>query len=138
MDLIVEPDTYTPSISADGSYIDAVPSSAHFMNGMRCNCGGPAEKRYDSRASFSIHVKTIRHQRWLQNLNANRANHHVELEEARRLIEQQKLIIARMERDLAGRDREIQGLTVAIQSLSRQNGAAAAAAPPPQIDLLDF
>jgi hypothetical protein len=81
-----------------------------------------------TRQSFGLHVKSATHQRWLQNLNANRANHLTELEEARRTIDQQKRIIAQLEH-------EVSGLTVAIQSMSRQQ---AVNQPKPAIDLLTF
>jgi hypothetical protein len=51
-----------------------------------------------------------------------------ELEDAKRLIDQQKRIIAQLEH-------EVSGLTVAIQSLSRQQTAIQQS---PVIDLLDF
>jgi len=128
MALILDPDTYSPSIGDDGSYIDQIPSGAHFKHGgIRCPCTR-TDKVYMTRQSFGLHVKSATHQRWLQNLNANRANHLTELEEARRTIDQQKRIIAQLEH-------EVSGLTVAIQSMSRQQ---AVNQPKPAIDLLTF
>jgi hypothetical protein len=129
MSLILEPDMYAPSIGADGEYVDQIPPAPHFKNGKRCACSR-TDKIYVSRAAFNTHVKSATHQRWLQNLNANRANHLAELEDAKRLIDQQKRIIAQLEH-------EVSGLTVAIQSLSRQQ-MAIQQSQSPVIDLLDF
>lgn len=127
MALIIDPDTYSPSIGADGQYIDQIPSAPHFRNGMRCPCAR-IDKVFSTRPSFVIHAKSATHQRWLQNLNANRANHLTELEEAKRLINQQRRIIAQLEH-------EVSGLTVAIQSLTRQQ---AMNQHNPEVDLLTF
>jgi len=127
MALVLESDIYSPSIGSDGEYIDQLPSAPHFRNGMRCSCAR-LDKVFMTRQSFNLHVKSATHQRWLQNLNANRANHLTELEEARRTIDQQRRIIAQLEH-------EVSGLTVAIQSMSRQQ---AVNQPKPAIDLLTF
>jgi hypothetical protein len=126
MSLVVDPDMYSPSIGENGEYVDQVPSGPHFQHGMRCPCG-KVEKVFSTRQSFVLHVKTATHQRWIQHLNSNRDNHLTELEEARRIIDQQKRIIAHLEH-------EVSGLTVAIQSLSRQQ----ALNQRPAIDLLTF
>lgn len=127
MDLVLDPDTYSPSIGADGEYVDQIPSAPHFKNGKRCSCSR-TDKVFVSRVAFTTHVKSATHQRWLQYLNANRSNHLAELEDAKRLIDQQKRIIAQLEH-------EVSGLTVAIQSLSRQQTVIQQR---PVIDLLDF
>ena len=127
MSLIVEPDLYTPGVSDEGNYVDHIPPGSHFQRGMRCPCSN-AEKCYSSRASFVSHTKTASHQRWLLHINSNRANYLKELEEARKLIDQQKRIIAQLEH-------EVSGLTVAIQTISRQSVVSL---QKPEIDLLDF
>lgn len=129
MALIVDPDMYAPGISENGEYIDQIPSSAHFQHGgMRCPCSR-VEKCYETRQSFVAHSKSAAHQRWLRALNSNKTNHLMELEETRRTIEQQKRIIAQLEH-------AVSGLTVAIQSLSRQQATFSPAKP--MIDLLDL
>ena len=127
MELVTESDTYSPSISNDGTYIDQIPSSSHFTQGIRCPC---TQNCFASRPSFVSHTKTQSHKRWLESLNANRSNHLTELEQSRKLVRQQQLIIAQLERDKT----EMMNM---VNFLSRQ------LATPPQpatavIDLIDF
>ena len=132
MSLITEADIYSPSISLEGSYADSVPSFVHLPHGLRCPCSNRRDQKYETRQSFALHVKTAMHQRWLQSLNANRSNHYAELERANTTIQNQKLVIGQLER-------EVRHMTITIQCLSRQ----VASSPNPQntqpaIDLLDF
>jgi len=94
--LVTEPDTYSPSISDDGKYIDMIPTFSGRTQGMRCPCNNHS---FTARQAFVTHTKTAIHKRWLETHNANRLNYLQELEQARQLIQQQRIIIAQLERE---------------------------------------
>ena len=71
MDLVVEPEYYTPSIDDDGSYIDKIPSFHLLQNGIRCLCGSRKEKIFNQYSSFAAHIKTGCHRNWLISINQN-------------------------------------------------------------------
>jgi hypothetical protein len=100
MDLATEPDIYTPSVDEDGKYIDKIPSFFAIKNGLRCQCMGKKDKTYSNYGMFASHIKTKCHQKWLENLNLNKANYYVETEELKQIIKNQRLIISKMEKDL--------------------------------------
>ncbi len=101
MDLAVESDIYEPSIMDDGNYYDYLPPSSKFKNGLRCPCGARKDHIFDSRASFSSHIKTKTHQKWLTDLNANKMNFYTECEKLKEIVNSQKIIIARLDNELA-------------------------------------
>jgi hypothetical protein len=111
MELVVEPDIYQPSIDDNGNYIDQIPSFQHIKKGLTCPCGSRKEKLYDSASKFSTHSKTKIHQKWLANLNTNRANFYIENEKLKEIVENQKLIISRMEKDIQTKIMTIDYLT---------------------------
>ena len=76
MDLIAETDIYQPSVDENGNYIDNIPFL--IKHGVRCTCGSRKEHIYDSKQSFSLHIKTKTHQKWIQELNANKMNYFTE------------------------------------------------------------
>ena len=39
MELVVEPDIYTPSINDNGLYVDKVPPFNYIKKGLTCPCG---------------------------------------------------------------------------------------------------
>ena len=94
MELVVEPDIYTPSIDATGNYIDKIPIFSK-NEGIHCPCS-----RKDKIYNFSQHIKTKCHQSWLKTINLNRMNYLTENIELRHTVSNQKLIIARMEKEL--------------------------------------
>ena len=94
MDVSLTPDTYSPSVGLDGNYIDNIPV---IKNGIYCLCGTRKDKVYDSRVKFSAHIKTVRHGKWLEDLNNNKANFYVELEKSKALVKSQRKIIAELE-----------------------------------------
>ena len=75
MELATEPDLYSPSIDSLGNYIDKIPSFNNIKHGLRCPCGSRKDKVYDTYSTFSAHTKTKTHQKWLNDLNLNKANH---------------------------------------------------------------
>ena len=61
MNLSLEPDIYEPNIKEKGDYIDNIPYSSKFQNGLRCPCGTRKEHVFDIRSSFGSDIKTKTH-----------------------------------------------------------------------------
>ena len=100
MELVVEPDIYSPSINDNGLYVDKVPPFNYIKKGLMCPCGSRKDKLYESHSVFVSHTKTKTHQKWLEMLNLNKANFYVELEKSKEVISNQRLIIAKLENDV--------------------------------------
>ena len=113
MELVTEPDTYCPNIDEHGNYADRVPSfnTAALANGLRCSCGTRKDKLYTSAAMFSAHIKTKTHEKWLQDLNTNKANFYIENKKLRDLVQSQKIMLGKMEVELANKSLTIDYLT---------------------------
>jgi|688.fasta_scaffold1416523_1 ABC-type multidrug transport system ATPase subunit len=111
MEIVVEPDVYMPSIDEQGNYIDRV---CVFKKGVTCLCGSRKDKVYETQSMFSSHVKTKTHQRWLHDLNTNKANYYVENEKMKEVVQNQRLIIAKMEKDLQNKMMTIDYLTMQL------------------------
>ena len=75
MELVVEPDIYSPSIDDKGNYIDRIPSFNIIKKGLLCPCGARKDKIYESHTVFASHIKTKVHQSWLVTLNFNKTNY---------------------------------------------------------------
>lgn len=119
MELATTPDNYTLTVGADGAYEDRIgPFSAH-PQGLICPCNN---RHYVTRASMVNHIKTDNHRKYKDTLNANRANHAVELENAQKLIKEQRIIIAKLERDKLELFRTINLLT----NMTTQNASVIA------------
>lgn len=139
MSLITDSDEYCPIANQDGVYVDALPSFHNRPQGFRCPC---SNKSYTTRTLLSSHIKTIIHKNWIESLNTNRTNYFAELEKERQVVKEQKLIIARMERDIIKLQNEKRKFMETIHFLSnvtssvreREDIADAAA----ELDLLDF
>lgn len=99
MDLIIESEFYEPSIDELGNYIDYLPTSSKFKNGIRCPCGTRKEHIFDTRQSFSGHIKTKTHLKWLNDINLNKMNYFTENIKLNETINSQKIIIARLQRE---------------------------------------
>lgn len=126
MDISLTPDTYTPNIDENGKYIDGKPK---IINGIICLCGSRKDKVYETQSKFSTHCKSKSHQKWLQQLNNNKANYYIELLKIKETYENQKLIIARLELEILNKSRTIDYLTEQLCSNIR---------PEPVVDLLDI
>jgi len=85
-------------------------------HGIRCPCGSRKDKVYDSYSVFSQHIKTKTHQKWLQNLNTNKANYYIENEELKITLQQQRIIIAKLEKELQNKSMTIDFLTQQLMS----------------------
>ena len=99
MDLILESDIYEPSIDDNGNYSDYLPPSCKFKNGLRCSCGARKDHIFDSRPSFGCHIRTKTHQKWLNDLNTNKMNYFTDNIKLNETINNQKMIIAKLQRE---------------------------------------
>jgi len=99
MDLQVESDIYEPNINNEGDYSDYLPTGSKFKNGLRCPCGTRKEHIFDTRVSFSGHIKTKTHQKWISDLNTNKMNYFTENIKLNETISNQKIIIAKLQRE---------------------------------------
>ena len=111
MELVVEPDIYAPSIDDKGLYIDKVPPFNFIKKGLVCTCGTRKDKVYECHSVFVSHTKTKAHQKWIESLNLNRSNFYVELEKSKEVISSQRLIIAKLEKELNNKNMTIDYLT---------------------------
>ena len=112
MELATVPDTYSPSIE-NGNYVDRVPlfNTAALVNGLRCSCGTRQDKIYTSAPMCTAHIKTKKHGEWLEDLNANKINYFIQNKQLRDLAQSQKIMIVKMQVELANKDRIIDNLT---------------------------
>lgn len=113
MELSTEPEIYSPSMDDMGNYIDRIPSFAINKKGVRCLCGSRKDKIYETHSIFTQHTKTKIHQKWLVGLNDNKANYYVENENLKNTLQNQRMIIAKM-------DKEIQNKNLTIDYLTKQ------------------
>ena len=118
MELVVEPDIYSPSIDDKGNYIDRIPSFNIIKKGLLCPCGSRKDKIYETHAVFTSHIKTKSHQSWLITLNFNKANYYVENEKLKETLQNQKLIIAKLEKDVHNKIMTIDYLTQQLNQIS--------------------
>ena len=129
MELVTEPDVYSPSIDNNGNYIDIIPSFNIINKGVSCPCGSRKGKIYETHTVFSNHIKTKCHQKWLSNLNLNKANYYIENENLKETIQTQRFVIAKLEKDLNTKLLTIDYLTKQLHNISN---------PTVVKDLLDF
>jgi len=130
MDLSLESDIYEPNSDDNGNYIDYLPPSSKFKNGLRCPCGARKDHVFDSRPSFSSHIKTKTHQKWLSDLNVNKTNFYSECEKLKEVVNSQKIIIARLEKEVTTKLKTIDYLTQQLMNKEVSNDNL--------IDLLSF
>jgi hypothetical protein len=120
MDLAVESDIYEPHLSDKELYIDFIPSSSKFINGLRCPCGTRKDHIFDTRQSFTNHIKTQTHKKWLNDLNLNKTNFFTECEKLKELVNSQKIIIAQKDKEILLLNKEIQLKSKTIDILTEQ------------------
>ena len=121
MDLIVEPDIYSPNIDEIGNYIDKVPSFNLYKNGLRCSCGSRKDKIFNNSSCFSSHMKTKIHKKWLEDLNNNKANFYIENQKLQKIVDSQKIIIAEREKIIQNKEMTIQFLTQQMSNIMNKN-----------------
>lgn len=136
MELVVEPDIYSPSINDSGLYVDKVPPFNYIKKGLVCPCGSRKDKIYESHSVFVAHTKTKAHQKWLESLNLNRANFYVDLEKSTEIISNQRLIIAKLEKDINNKIMTIDYLTQQLHKT--QTSSSTNLSSTSSINLLDF
>lgn len=129
MDISLDSDIYEPNIDDKGNYSDYLISSSKFKNGLRCPCGARKDHVFDNRSSFVVHTKSKTHQKWLHDLNTNKMNYFTECEKLKELVNSQKIIIARLEKEINGHKQIIVSLAKQLSSKESDNNS---------IDLLLF
>jgi predicted RNase H-like nuclease (RuvC/YqgF family) len=125
MDITLTPDTYMPSVDNNGNYVDSVPLIKH---GLFCPCGSRKDKTYENASKFSAHIKSKFHQKWLANLNQNKANYYVEMLKNKEIVESQQKIISQLENQIQKKTLTIDYLTEQLTNRVNQTS----------IDLLDI
>ena len=111
MELATTPDLYAPSIDDTGNYIDVAPPTHTIRNGLMCPCGKRKDNKvFTTAASFKIHFQSITHQKWLQSVNFNKNNYISQNTMLTETVEQQKLLIANLQRELHNKTLKIQEL----------------------------
>ena len=115
MDIISTPDEYSPSLNELGQYVDCVPPASKFTNGLRCLCGSRKDHVYDTRTAFCAHIKSKSHIKWILEINANRNNFLTESIRLQELVDNQKLIIAKLQKETSDHIRLIAHLTRKIE-----------------------
>ena len=108
MELTVEPELYAPSLDDTGKYIDKVHYAKH---GVICPCGARRDKVYECTTKFQKHIKTKIHQKWLEDLNTNKANFYVRVIELEEIVKQQRILLAQQERVIQTKSKTIDLLT---------------------------
>ena len=121
MEIVTEPDLYSPSISDNGNYIDKIPSFNNLSHGLRCPCGARKDKKYDSHSIFANHIKTKCHQNWLNTINLNKANYYTENEKLKETLQNQRIIIAKLEKDVQNKIMTIDYLTEHLNNIHFNN-----------------
>jgi len=121
MEIITEPELYSPSISDNGNYIDKIPSFNNLSNGLRCPCGASKDKKYDSHSVFIRHIKTKCHQNWLNTINLNKTNYYIENEKLKETLQNQRIIIAKLEKDVQNKIMTIDYLTEYLNNIHLNN-----------------
>jgi uncharacterized protein (DUF3084 family) len=134
MDISLIPDTYTLGIDGLGNYTDIIPS---IRQGIICPCAARKDKVYESVSKFGAHIKTKRHQKWVMDMNHNKANHYNELLQCKEVMEQQKKIIAHRDVEIIQRDAEISRKDRHVECLLNQL-AERTSVVQEQVNLLDF
>lgn len=110
MDLVLEPDIYSPGVNSAGDFVDKVPT---FKNGLKCPC---SLKTYNTKTLFGEHIKSKMHAKWIEDLNLNKNNLFVENQKLREVVANQQAIIQRMDNDLASKNLTIDTLTRQLNS----------------------
>jgi hypothetical protein len=129
MDISQDSDIYEPNIHDNGNYIDYIPTSSKFKNGLRCPCGARKEHIFCNRTSFISHIKSKTHQKWVSDLNLNKMNFYTECEKLKELVNSQKIIIARLEKEINTKLKTIDYLTQQLMYKDNNNNI---------IDLITF
>lgn len=115
MELTLEAELYSPSVDELGNYIDKIPC---ITRGIKCPCGSRKDKIYESHSVFTSHIKTKAHKNWLSTINLNKANLYVENMNLKTTLQNQRLIIAKLEKDLQHKIMTIDYLTQNLHNIN--------------------
>ena len=115
MELTLEPELYCPSVDDLGNYIDKIPC---ITRGIKCPCNSRPGKIYQNHSVFASHIKTKVHQNWLITTNLNKANLYVENMNLKTTLQNQRLIIAKLEKEIQNKLMTIDYLTQNLQSMN--------------------
>ena len=113
-ELATQAEWYSPFVDDSGEYIDKYPHANALQFGIRCPCiprTTHTPKVYKNRQSFIVHCRTASHQRWLSQMNSNKQNFYVELEQCKQDVANQRLIIAEQQKTLDEKNTIIHFLT---------------------------
>ena len=123
MTLATEPDVYSPNMDDNGRYVDKTPSfnSSALANGLRCPCGTRKDKVYTSASLFTAHCKSKTHEKWMHDLNANKANLLTENQSLREIVHAQKIMIGKMELELSSKNITINYLTQEVTKIMKSD-----------------
>jgi hypothetical protein len=135
MELVVEPDIYTPSTDELGNYVDKTPAFYLIKKGLTCPCCSRKDKIYDTASTFTAHTKTKTHQKWLAAINLNKANYYAENIKMQETIQNQRIIIAQLEKEAHAKMRTIDYLT---QQLLEKKDALPSSSNKTVSDLIEF
>ena len=117
MELTMEPDIYAPNMDSQGNYIDKIPAFNILKKGVYCPCGSRKDKIYDTHSMFSAHIKTKNHQKWLADLNTNKSNLFIENQQLKETVQNQRLIIAKMDIEIKNKNTTIDCLAQELTKL---------------------
>lgn len=129
MEISLTSDFYSPNIDETGNYIDKIPSFNNHKSGITCPCGSRKDKVYANTSMFSAHIKTKSHQTWLASLNTNKSNHLTENASMKELVHNQRIIIAKLEKDIQVKIMTIDCLTQLLSKITHNNTNATGTAP---------
>jgi hypothetical protein len=118
--IALDSDIYEPNIDDKGNYVDYIPPSSKFANGLRCSCGARKDHIFDTRSSLANHIKTKTHQKWLSDLNVNKMNFYSECEKLKEVVKSQQIIIAKLEKEINTKLKTIDYLTQ--QLMNKEKG----------------
>jgi hypothetical protein len=140
MDLVVEPDIYTPNTDELGNYVDKTPAFYLIKKGLLCPCCSRKDKLYDTASTFTAHTKTKTHQKWLAAINLNKANYYAENIKMQETIQNQRLIIAQLEKEAHAKMRTIDYLTQQLLAYSEKKDVTSSSSSSNKTvnDLIDF
>lgn len=117
-ELAIEPELYSPNVDENGKYVDHIPSVRH---GLRCPCSSRRDHIYANYSAFSSHIKTKTHKKWLEELNHNRGNFYVENMKLTETVKTQRILIAKLEKELNNRNLTIDYLTSLLAKKEETN-----------------
>lgn len=119
MDIAVESDIYEPYMDETNNYIDLIPPSNKFIHGLRCPCS-KKEHVFDNRAKFTSHIKSKRHQQWLNELNTNKMNYFSECEKLKETVNTQKIMIGQLQKQCSQLEQKCSTQNLTIVHLANQ------------------